>query len=109
VTEFLRIAERTNADGNGTSAEVTVECCRGTRQRPTHEDGEDDDDDEDDVDDEDAGDDDDDTPTLELGEEGRPRRNKPTLSHDAAVSARPGAGRTNNAENRPEIAFTSLS
>jgi hypothetical protein len=42
--------------------------------------------DEDDVDDEDAGDDDDDTPTLELGEEGQPRRNKPTLSHDAAVS-----------------------
>jgi hypothetical protein len=32
---------------------------------------------EDDEDDEDAGDDEDDAPTLELGEEGRPRRNKP--------------------------------
>jgi hypothetical protein len=60
--------------------------------------GEDDDDDEDDVDDECAGDDDDDAPTLEHGKEGRPRRNKPALSQDAAVSARLGAGRTNNTE-----------
>ena len=66
-------------------------------------------DDDDDVDDEYAGDDDDDAPTLEHGEEGRPRRNKPALSQDAAVSARPGAGQTNDTEIRPEIAFSSLS